>query len=56
MRVHLKPAEGLKVRQPDGQVLPEEGKEVELTTYWRRRLRDGDVVEIKPATGKKKEA
>lgn len=44
----VKPADGLTVRDPArGDHLPAEGREVALTTYWQRRLRDGDVV---PAT------
>ncbi len=34
---------------PPGEgVLPEEGAEVEKSTYWLRRLRDGDVVKATP--------
>ena len=29
-------------------LLPEAGAEVPDTAYWRRRLRDGDVVEVDP--------
>ncbi len=36
------------VRDPnDGTPLPAEGRDLPLTTFWRRRLRDGDV-EIVP--------
>jgi len=36
---------GLIVLDPYSKVpLPENGADVEFTTYWRRRLRDGDVV------------
>lgn len=32
------------VRDPrDGKPLPAEGREVPLTAFWQRRLRDGDV-------------
>lgn len=42
----IKPAPGFTVRNPDtGAVLPEEGAEVELNSYWLRRLADGDVIE-----------
>lgn len=46
MQQFLKPAnDKLKVRRPDtGEYLPAAGASVELNTYWRRRLRDGDVV------------
>ena len=43
----VKPAEGRAVRDPDSMVLlPDEGKDVPDTTFWRRRLRDGDVIEV----------
>jgi len=47
----LKPAnEQLKVRKPDtGDYLSVEGERLELTTYWRRRIKDGDVIDSKPA-------
>lgn len=42
----LKPAEGLRVLRSDTRVpLAAEGEEVEMTEYWHRRLRDGDVVQ-----------
>lgn len=43
-RVYLKPNKGLKVRHPAGGHLPDEGSDVVLNTYWRRRMADGDVV------------
>lgn len=51
MRAKLKPAKpGLIVRDPKTRrPLPEEGREVNLDSFWRRRLRDGDVVEVKSA-------
>lgn len=45
--MQVKPASGLVVRDPGTlEPLPAEGGAVELTTYWQRRLRDGDVVEV----------
>lgn len=43
-----------RVRMPDRAwaVLPPEGANVTLSTYWARRLRDGDVVEAKPPVAK----
>ena len=42
----VKPKEGLLVQDPSrGDALPPEGREVEATQYWQRRLIDGDVVE-----------
>ena len=43
-RVFVKPKEGLLVRdEKTKQILPIEGKIVEMSTYWVRRLKDGDV-------------
>lgn len=42
----VKPTEGRQVPDPArGDTLPPEGREVEPTQYWQRRLVDGDVVE-----------
>ncbi|MFZ5538133.1 MAG: DUF2635 domain-containing protein [Pseudomonadota bacterium] len=42
--VHLLPRPGLTVLMPDTFIpLPPEGRTVRLDSYWRRRLRDGDV-------------
>lgn len=55
--LNLKPAPGLIVRDPrTAQPLPAEGGTVPDNGYWRRRLRDGDVLPITvPAKGKAKE-
>lgn len=46
----LKPAEGLDVPDIDrGGLLAVEGREVTPTTYWQRRIDDGDVVLVDPA-------
>lgn len=46
--LHLKPAEGLRVVNPvTRQALPPGGDQVEASTYWYRRLAEGDVVELK---------
>jgi len=37
-----------EARPPMPRHLPPEGAEVPDTEYWRRRLRDGDVVEAAP--------
>lgn len=51
--MHIRPAEGRLVRDPKSkQPIPAEGAEVERSSYWLRRLKDGDVVETtrkKPA-------
>lgn len=45
----LQPIDGRRVPDPDrGDTLPPEGRKVEPTQYWQRRLLDGDVVEIAP--------
>lgn len=45
--LHLKPAEGLRVVDPlTRHPLPPGGDQVEASTYWFRRLKDGDVVEL----------
>lgn len=44
--MYLKPNAGLNVPDPArGDSLPAEGRKVELTQYWQRRLNDGDVSE-----------
>lgn len=47
----LKPAEGRRVRLPGtGLPLPEKGVDLELDSFVRRRLLDGDLVDAtKPA-------
>lgn len=40
----VKPKDGLSVRCPvRGEALPPSGAEVPDNTFWKRRLRDGDV-------------
>lgn len=51
-RIFIKPANSdVQVRNPDrnGEHLPVDGAEVERSTYWIRRLKDGDVIESKLA-------
>jgi hypothetical protein len=46
----VKPAEGREVRDPiTKQLLPRAGRNVPNDMFWRRRLRDGDVVLIDEA-------
>lgn len=54
----VKPAEGLKVRDPVTRQFIDDHHEVDPTDfYWNRRLRDGDVVEAGAAPqGKAKAA
>ena len=43
--MRVKPKEGLLVRDPfTKRPLPESGRDVPDTTYWRRRVETGDVV------------
>ena len=45
----LKPAPGITVPDPDrSDTLPADGREVEPTQYWQRRVNDGDVVQADP--------
>lgn len=51
--LHLKPATGLTVRDPETlQPLAEKGERKPRTTYWLRRLKDGDVTEVQAAPKK----
>lgn len=47
-RAHLRPSSPeLVIPDPDhGGNLPPEGLEVPLSSYWRRRIKDGDVVQV----------
>ncbi|MDM5141737.1 DUF2635 domain-containing protein [Aeromonas bestiarum] len=58
MELYLKPAPGLVIKKPDGSKLAAEGERVPRTSFWLKRLADGDVVNVKPAakaTNKKAE-
>jgi hypothetical protein len=46
--MRVKPTAGRLVRQPipPYELLPAEGREVPDNQFWRRRLRDGDVVVV----------
>lgn len=47
-KIFVAPAYGLKVADPvAGDYLPEEGREVAQSTYWLRRIKDGDVRLVK---------
>lgn len=49
----LKPAADVVVRKQDGTPLAAAGEPVELSSYWQRRLNDGDVVAIAATKPKK---
>lgn len=43
----VKPAEGLKVRDPETRQFIDDNHEIDPTDfYWNRRLRDGDVIKV----------
>lgn len=44
----LKPAEGRRVRRPEGPLLDDAGELVSPSPYWDRKLIDEDVVEAQP--------
>lgn len=49
--LHVKPAAGLVVRDPDtAQALPAKGGKVANNSYWRRRVSVGDVIPLPAAT------
>ena len=43
-KVKIKPAEGMQVRKHNGQILNPDGEQVILNSYYRRRLKDGDLL------------
>lgn len=48
--MRVKPAEGRAIRDPGTyKLLAKDGAEVQPSQFWTRRLRDGDVVEVKSA-------
>lgn len=52
-RIFVKPCEGKRVRDLDGTLIPNEGKEVLKTTYINRQIKAGDL-ETAMAVPKKK--
>lgn len=55
--MQVKPVSGRHVPDPEkGGFLPPEGRAVEATTYWLRRLAEGDVVEATPKPANRKGA
>lgn len=52
---YLKPKDGLLVRLEDGMgYVDAEGQLLPLTAYYRRRLSDGDLIEVTEAKAKGK--
>lgn len=54
-KTFIRPAQGLRIRMPNGNILPTEGAEVELNSYWLRRLEEGDV-DLAPLPSKEKKS
>lgn len=54
-KVFVKAKGNLVVRHPENyKRLKEEGEEVPLDSYWIRRIRSGDVIEVVKEEGNKK--
>ncbi|MBI4212048.1 MAG: DUF2635 domain-containing protein [Deltaproteobacteria bacterium] len=50
----LKPAPGVKIRDPrTKEFLPIDGRRVEMSVYWNRRIQDGTVVADNPSADPK---
>ena len=48
----VQPMKGRAVHDPArGDLLPEEGRNVDESQYWYRRERDGDIEVVKPSQG-----
>lgn len=47
--LYLKPAPGLVIRKPDGSKLAADGEKVPRTSFWLKRLADGDVLPVEEA-------
>lgn len=46
----LRPAAGITLVDPEtGTAIPETGATVQTSSYWRRRIKDGDAVLVTPA-------
>ena len=50
MELTLKPKPGLTVRKPDGNKLAADGEVVPRNSFWLKRLADGDVMSVNPAS------
>jgi len=54
MLIHIKPAKtAVPVRKQNGEYLADTGEKVERSSYWIRRLNEGDVIEIKAQSATK---
>lgn len=52
--IKVVPADGRRVRYPDGRELPDKGDTVPRDSYWLRKIADGDVTEEAATPSKKK--
>jgi hypothetical protein len=52
--IEVRPAQGRRVRDPEGGVLPPEGARVPENTFWLRRIQDGDVVLVSAELSRRK--
>ena len=56
MDIKVKPKQGVMVRDPETrEPLKAEGEMKPRDTYWLRRIKDGDVIEVKTQRNQKKE-
>lgn len=49
MELYLKPALGLVIKKPDGSKLAADGEKVPRTSFWLKRMADGDVLSVEEA-------
>ncbi|WP_028294286.1 DUF2635 domain-containing protein [Oceanobacter kriegii] len=54
--MNVKPAQGKQVRTESGSLIAAAGQAVPATTYYRRRVKDGDLVLISDTAADKKGA
>lgn len=53
--MYVIPKSGLTIPDPDlNDYLPPEGRDVPLSAYWQRRIKDGDVIKGNPPSTKAK--
>ncbi|WP_336938935.1 DUF2635 domain-containing protein [Acinetobacter modestus] len=53
--MYVIPKKGYKIPDPSlGDHLPDTGRKVEMSPYWARRLRDGDITEKLPSQNRTK--
>lgn len=55
MELYLQPAKGLVIKKPDGSKLAADGEKVPRTSFWLKRLADGDVLPIEEAQADKED-